>query len=200
MLNGMHGSPERLNGKIRMNILGISGQERDAAAALIKDGQVIAAIEEEKLSRIRHVGMNYAGGLPFKAVDFCLERGRIGFDQLDYVAYYLEPHKLFHREIAFNSSRATQEEDPRAIEDFPPYFVESLNVLKNRLKTKRLVESRLSDRGTFLAVGHHLSHGASSFYVSGFDRAAVISIDNKGDMHSTALMTGSGNGLQLQRE
>ena len=89
-----------------MNILGISGQERDAAAALVRDGQVVAAIEEEKLARIRHIGMNYAGGLPFRAIEFCLERGGISFDKIDYVAYYLEPNRRFHREIAFNSSRA----------------------------------------------------------------------------------------------
>ena len=89
-----------------MNILGISGQERDAAAALVRDGQVVAAIEEEKLDRIRHIGMNYAGGLPFRAIEFCLERAQISFDKIDYVAYYLEPHRRFHREIAFNSSRA----------------------------------------------------------------------------------------------
>ena len=59
------------NGRIPfMNILGISGQERDAAAALLKDGRIVAAIEEEKLSRIRHIGMNYAGGLPFRAIEF----------------------------------------------------------------------------------------------------------------------------------
>jgi carbamoyltransferase len=89
-----------------MNILGISGQERDAAAALVQDGRVVAAIEEEKLARIRHVGMNYAGGLPFRAIEFCLERGAIGFDKIDYVAYYVEPHKRFHREIAFLTRRA----------------------------------------------------------------------------------------------
>ena len=83
-----------------MNILGISGQERDAAAALVKDGNLVAAIEEEKLARIRRIGMNYAGGLPFRAIEFCLERAGIGFDAIDYVAYYLEPHKRFHREIA----------------------------------------------------------------------------------------------------
>jgi predicted NodU family carbamoyl transferase len=82
-----------------MNILGISGQERDAAAALIQDGLVVAAIEEEKLARIRHIGMNYAGGLPFRAIDFCLDRGGVEFNNIDYVAYYLEPHKRFHREI-----------------------------------------------------------------------------------------------------
>src|ERR1051325_6742983 len=112
-----------------MNILGISGQERDAAAALVRDGRVVAAVEEEKLSRIRHVGMNYAGGLPERAIEFCLDRAHITFDDVDYVAYYLEPHKLFHREIAFNSSLATHTAAPSFIEDFPPYFVDSLNGL-----------------------------------------------------------------------
>jgi len=183
-----------------MNILGISGQERDAAAALVQDGKVIAAIEEEKLERIRHIGMNYAGGLPFKAIEFCLDRARVTFDDIDYVAYYLEPHKLFHREIAFNSSRATNTPDPSFIEEFPPYFVDSLNGLKQRLRTRRLIESRLSGRGQFMAVAHHLAHGASAFYGSGFERAAVIALDNKGDMTSAALMTGDGGQLSLQAE
>jgi carbamoyltransferase len=183
-----------------MNILGISGQEKDAAAALIQDGRVVAAIEEEKLARIRHVGMNYAGGLPFRAIEFCLERAGVTFSDIDYVAYYLEPHKLFHREIAFNSSRATDRANADSIEDFPPYFVDSLNSLKQRLRTKRLVESQLSPRGKFIAVGHHLAHGASAFYVSGFEHAAVISADNRGDMTTTALMTGKGRELLLHSE
>lgn len=183
-----------------MNILGISGQERDAAAALLKDGKVVAAIEEEKLSRIRHVGMNYAGGLPFRAIEFCLERGGIGFDKIDYVAYYIEPHKRFHREIAFNSGRAIDSAEQASIEDFPPYFVESLNGLKLMLKTRRLVESQLSTGGKFIEVAHHLAHGASAFYASGFERAAVISVDNKGDMTAAALMTGSGQKLRIDAE
>jgi len=181
-----------------MNILGISGQERDAAAALIQDGRVIAAIEEEKLTRIRHIGMNYAGGLPFRAIEFCLERARIGFERIDCVAYYLEPHKRFHREIAFNSSRAIKAADN--IEEFPPYFVEGLNDLKQRLKTRRLAEARLSVDGKFIEVPHQLAHGASAFYSSGFERAAVISVDNKGDMTSAALMTGSGEQLRVDAE
>ena len=183
-----------------MNILGISGQERDAAAALVKDGRVIAAIEEEKLARIRHIGMNYAGGLPFRAIEFCLERGGISFDKIDYVAYYLEPHKRFHREIAFNSSRAINATDQRSIEEFPPYFVESLNDLKQRLRTRRLVESRLATSGRFVEVAHHVAHGASAFFASGFERAAVISADNKGDMTSAALMTGEADQLRVHAE
>ena len=183
-----------------MNILGISGQERDAAAALIQDGRVVAAIEEEKLARIRHIGMNYAGGLPFRAIEFCLKRGGISFDNIDYVAYYLEPHKRFHREIAFNSSRALNAAEQGSIEEFPPYFVESLNDLKQRLKTKRLIQTHLSADGKFIEVPHHLAHGASSFFVSGFDRAAVISVDNKGDMTSAALMSGEGERLRIHAE
>ena len=62
-----------------MNILGLSGQERDAAAALVQKGRVVAAIEEEKLARIRHISMNYAGGLPQRAIQFCLERAGITY-------------------------------------------------------------------------------------------------------------------------
>ncbi|HVG19113.1 MAG TPA: carbamoyltransferase C-terminal domain-containing protein [Blastocatellia bacterium] len=183
-----------------MNILGISGQERDAAAALVRDGKVVAAIEEAKLARIRHVGMNYSGGLPYRAIEFCLDRAGITFDDIDYAAYYLDPRKLFHREIAFNSSLAIHAPGPAFIEEFPSYFVDSLNGLKQRLRTRRLIESHVSGRGQFVTVAHHLAHGASAFYSSSFARAAVISVDNKGDMTSTALMTGDGGQLALQAE
>src|SRR5262245_42059697 len=121
-----------------MNILGISGQERDAAAVLVRDGKVIAAIEEEKLSRVRHVGMNYGGGLPNQAIAYCLERGRITFADVDCVAYYLEPQKLFHREMAFRASHALDEPQATTSEAVPDYFVETLNSLRERLKTKQL--------------------------------------------------------------
>jgi carbamoyltransferase len=183
-----------------MNILGISGQERDAAAALIRDGVVVAAIEEEKLARIRHVGINYAGGLPYRAIEYCLDHVGISFDQIDYVAYYLEPEKLFHREVAFRSERAVHATEPASAEGFPNYMVDSLNALRQRIRTKRLAESQLPPGGKFINVNHQLAHAASTFYASGFERAAVISVGNKGDMASTALMTGKGNQLSLQAE
>jgi carbamoyltransferase len=183
-----------------MNILGISGQERDAAAALVRDGQVIAAIEEEKLARIRHVGMNYAGGLPERAIKFCLERAGIPFDQIDYVAYYLEPNRLFHREITFNSSRALQLPDPAWSGSLPSYLVDSANALRQREKTKLAAQARLGERGQFIEVNHQLAHGASAFYASGFDRAAIVVANNKGDMTATALMRGEGERLHLGGE
>ena len=183
-----------------MYILGISGQERNAAAALICDGQVVAAIAEDDLTRIRHVGMTEAGGLPFRAIDFCLERAGIRFDQLDFVAYYLDAYKLFRREIKFHSSRALQQ--PLASPDgvLPGYIVDSLNRLKERARTLGLIESRLSPKGRLIVVDHQIAHGASAFYPSGFERSAIISVGNRGDMSTTALMTGEGNKLTLQAE
>ena len=183
-----------------MNILGITGQDRDAAAALVCDGVVIAAIEEEKLSRIRHIGMDYAGGLPERAITFCLERGSIAFDELDYVAYYLEPYKLFHREIAFYSSLAMDTPATSPFESFPNYFVDSLNGLRQRLRTRAMAESRLGKRGQFVDVNHQLSHGASAFYASGFERSAILALNNRGDMTSTALMRGEGERIEIQAE
>lgn len=183
-----------------MFILGISGQEGDAAAALVRDGQVIAAIEEEEFSRIRHVGMSYTGGLPYRSMEFCLERAGVPLEQVDYVAYYLEPHKLFHREIAFRSARATRSTDPWQDGDFPPYFVDCLNGLRERMRTKLLVESSLPGSGRFITVNHQLAHAASAFYPSGFDHAAVITVGNKGDMTTTGLLTGKGERLDLQAE
>jgi len=183
-----------------LNILGISGQERDAAAALLRDGRIVAAIEEEKLSRIRHVGMTYAGGLPYRAIEFCLRRGGVNAADLDFVAYYLEPHKLFHREVGFYSSRAVSMPDPTTTDSLPSYFVESLNGLRQRLRTARLAEAMLADHGRFVSVNHSQAHAASAAFASGFDRSAVIVAENKGDMTSTALMTADGSRLRVEGE
>lgn len=183
-----------------MNILGISGQERDAAAALIRDGEVIAAIEEEKLSRVRHVGMNYGGGLPHQAIAFCLERGGITFADVDCVAYYLEPPKLFHREMAFRASHALDEPQPATAESVPNYFVETLNSLREHQKTRQLIEAQLSNKEAFIEVNHQLAHAASAFYVSGFDRAAIIVANNRGDMSATSLMSGKGAMIETRAE
>ncbi|HVF90773.1 MAG TPA: carbamoyltransferase C-terminal domain-containing protein [Blastocatellia bacterium] len=183
-----------------MIILGISGQEKDAAAALVRDGRVVAVIEEEKIARVRHVGMIYSGGLPFRAIDFCLERAGVGIEEIDTIAYYMEPHKLFNREVAFHSSLAIDVPVEQASDGLPGYFVESLNDLRQRLRTIRLAEGLISGRGELVQVNHQLAQGASAFYPSGFDRAAVMVLSNKGDMISGSLMTGAGSSLELLAE
>ncbi|MBI3653824.1 MAG: carbamoyltransferase [Acidobacteria bacterium] len=183
-----------------MNILGISGQERDAAAALVQDGKVVAAIEEEKLSRVRHIGIDYAGGLPAQAIAFCLQRGGINFAEVDAVAYYLEPQKLFHREMAFRSAHALDVPPALTNESVPEYFVETLNSLRERLKTRQLAESKLTGKGQFIEVNHQQAHAASAFYASGFERAAIIIANNKGDMTATSLLLGDGAKIESLNE
>lgn len=183
-----------------MYILGIAGQEKDAAAALLSDGKIVAAIEEEKLSRARHIGMSYAGGLPEAAIRFCLQGAGISFEQLDYVAYYRQSQKLFHREIAYRSSHMLGAQPPGAGEAVPDYFVESLNSLRERLHTRQLAETRLGRAGRFVEIEHHKAHAASAFYASGFERAAIVVADNRGDMASLSLWTGSGAQMGLQAE
>jgi carbamoyltransferase len=183
-----------------MNILGISGQDRDAAAALVSDGYVLAAIEEEKLSRVRHVGISYAGGLPMRAIQHCLDTAGVGFDQVDYVAYYMRPRNMFARNVAFRATRVMRTPGVSSIQAFPYYLVDSLNSLRQRMRTRVLARERLGPAGRFISLNHQMAHAASAFYVSGFDRAAVITAGNVGDMRSTALMTGEGARLQIQRQ
>jgi carbamoyltransferase len=183
-----------------MNILGISGQDRDAAAALISDGRVVAAIEEEKLSRVRHVGITYAGGLPTRAIQHCLETAGIGFDQIDYVAYYTQPRKLLARNLTFRASRTIFAPGIASLEAFPYYLVDSLNNLRQRIRTRVMARERLGRGSRFINLNHQMAHAASAFYASGFDRAAVITAGNVGDMRSTALVVGAGPSLRLQAQ
>ena len=81
-----------------MYILGISGHQRDAAAALLKDGRIIAAIEEEKLVRVKRIGISQCGGLPYEAIGYCLESAGVGIDDIDYVTYYVKPRRLLNRQ------------------------------------------------------------------------------------------------------
>jgi carbamoyltransferase len=180
-----------------MNILGISGQEADAAAALVRDGVVVAAIEEEKLARIRHIGMNYAGGLPTRAIDFCLAHAGISFSDLDCVAYYLEPYKLFRRSIAFRAGRTIARPGTATLRAFPYYAIESLNSLRQRLRTLQLLRGKLRRGARVAEVNHQLAHAASAFYASGFEKAAVVIAGNKGDMTPLSLNTGAKTGLSL---
>ncbi|HEU4388491.1 MAG TPA: carbamoyltransferase C-terminal domain-containing protein [Blastocatellia bacterium] len=180
-----------------MNILGISGQDADAAAALVRDGVVVAAIEEEKLARIRHIGMNYSGGLPSRAIEFCLTRAGISFDEVDYVAYYLEPYRLFRGSLAFRAGRVLRRPGTTTIRAFPYYAIESLNNLRQRLRTLQLVRGKLRRGARVVQVNHQLAHGASAYYASGFDRAAVVVAGNKGDMTPLSVGAGAKEGLRV---
>jgi len=182
-----------------MYILGICEQENHAAAALVCDGQLVAAVEANDLAPLCPVGLTYTQGI-CRAINFCLDRAGIGFDQINFVAYSFDSEKFFHREGAFYSSRGAQAADVSPGQLFSRCLIEKLNGLKERPRTRELIEPLLPPEGQFVFIDHHIAHGASGFYPSGFDRAAVISLCNREDFASASIMSGEGHRLILHRD
>jgi carbamoyltransferase len=177
-----------------MYILGISGHQFDAASALIKDGRVIAAIEEEKLVRVKRIGISQCGGLPYEAIGYCLESAGVGFEDIDYVTYYAKPRRLLNRQSKFQEQFIP--ENSHAAED---HKAASVNEYHDRLKTLHLIRRLSGQRSRVIAVDRQLAHAASSFYLSGFDRAAILVLSGKGDYITIAVGIGAGRKISLLR-
>ena len=158
-----------------MHILGISCFYHDAAAALIQDGRLIAASEEERFSRIKH-----DSAYPELAIDFCLQRAGICSQELDYVVFYEKPLLKFERIL--QSVVATA---PRSAglfrEAMATWFSEKLWIKSLLVKKLNIPASKV------LFVDHHLSHAASAFFCAPYRDAAVLTIDGVGEWTTTAL-------------
>jgi carbamoyltransferase len=175
-----------------MYILSISGHHHDATAALLKDGRVIAAIEEEKLTRIKRVGMNQCGGLPYKAIEYCLAAADLGIEDVDYVTYYLKPQRLLHRQYELNKRLAQGSSS-----ELSDRNAASFHEFRDRMRTRRLIKRLLSESSKVVAVDHQLAHASSSFYMSGFDRAAILALSGRGDLVTIATGIGAGGKIRL---
>lgn len=171
-----------------MNILGISCYYHDAAAALVVDGKVVAAAEEERFSRKKH-----DSGFPKKAIDFCLEQGKIIPGELDYIVFYEKPFRKFHRIIL--SSVSTY---PRSFASFR----EAMRIwLSQKLWVKQEIDSYLNvDPSKILFCEHHLSHAASAFYPSPFKEAAILTIDGVGEWATASWGIGEGEKITIKQE
>ncbi|MBX7223622.1 MAG: carbamoyltransferase [Blastocatellia bacterium] len=169
-----------------MNILGINAYHGDASAALVVDGQLVAAVEEERFNRFKHWA-----GFPLESVRYCLEAANLRLEDIDHVAVSRNPSAHIHQKILFALSKRP-----------------SLGLVKDRLANAGKVSNALSELagGFQLApeklkavehhVEHHLAHLASSFFVSPFEEAACLSIDGFGDFLSTLWGTGKNNTLK----
>ncbi len=175
-----------------MYILGISGHHHDASAALLRDGRIVAAFEEEKLSRVKRVGMSQCGGLPYEAIGYCLDAGGIGIEDIDYITYYLKPRRLLNRQLEFSVTHL--QNDSSGTDDFR---AASINEYHDRLKSLHLLRRLLSKSSKAVAVDLQLSHAASSFFLSGFDRAAILILNGKSDYISIATGIGEGRKIRL---
>jgi carbamoyltransferase len=171
-----------------MNILGISCFFHDASAVLLRDGEVIAAAEEERFTRKKH---DYS--FPSHAIQFCLDHGGIRAEELEYVAFFEKPFIKFER-LLFSLLQTF----PRSWHVFQDSM---MSWLTDKLWVKNLIQSKLGIPPTkILFSEHHLSHAASAFFCSPFDEAAILTVDGVGEWATATYGTGKGNNITLLDE
>ncbi len=170
-----------------MNILGISCYYHDSAAALIQDGEIIAASQEERFSRKKH---DYS--FPIKSIQYCLKEANINIDKIDYVVFYEKPFIKFERILYTYLSYA-----PKGITSFlklMPLW------LKQKIFLKDDIAKRLNYKGKILFSEHHFSHAASAFYPSPFKKAAILTIDAVGEWTTASFGKGFDNNIKIMSE
>ena len=177
-----------------MRVLGISAFYHDSAAALIEDGRLTSAAQEERFTRKKH-----DSGFPEKAVQFCLDRAGIKMADVDYVAFYDKPFLKFERLLETYLAYA-----PRG---FTSFRMAMPLWLKEKLFQKTLLRDEMKrwepdfDWHKRLLFGeHHQSHAASAFFPSPFEEAAVLTMDGVGEWATTSLGYGKGNSLEMLKE
>ena len=173
-----------------MYILGINAYHGDAAAAIIRDGKLIAAAEEERFNRFKH-----SAGFPSQAIKYCLEAAGIGPEELDHVGISRDPSAHLHKKILFAATRVASEGIFSQIKDRLGNAAK-VRDLKYELARVFGVSKKLL-RARFHNVEHHRAHLASCFFVSPFERAALLSIDGFGDFISTMWAHGEGNSIEV---
>ncbi len=177
-----------------MRILGISAFYHDAAAALLVDGRIVAAAQEERFSRKRH-----DAGFPEHAIAYCLDHAGCRLDDIDFVAFYDKPFLKFERLLETYLAFAPK--------GFPSFAMAMPLWIKEKLFQKRLLLKNLdafTDNGLatdrLLFAEHHQSHAASAFYPSPFESAAVLTMDGVGEWATSSYGIGTGNRLEILRE
>jgi len=176
-----------------MRILGISAFYHDSAAALVEDGHIVAAAQEERFTRKKH-----DPSFPMHAIGYCLEAAGARLSEIDHVAFYDKPFLKFERLLETYIALA-----PAGFRSFQmaiPLW------LKEKLFQKSLLRKKLKefdedfDGARLLFTEHHLSHAASAFYPSPFDKAVVLTMDGVGEWATTSAALGEGNRLEIFQE
>ncbi|MCK9391186.1 MAG: hypothetical protein M0Q01_06425 [Syntrophales bacterium] len=181
-----------------MHILGISAFYHDSAAALLKDGEIIAAAQEERFTRKKH-----DPAFPAHAAAFCLEYGGVRVEDLEAVVFYDKPLLKFERLLETYYAYA-----PKGLKS----FLSAIPVwIKEKVFLKKLIRDELKKIGNgaaqlkandvkLLFTDHHLAHAASAFFPSSFDEAAILTIDGVGEWATASIGHGRGNDITLLKE
>jgi carbamoyltransferase len=177
-----------------MRILGISAFYHDSAAALVEDGHIIAAAQEERFTRKKQ-----DASYPENAVRYCLYEGGLTLDDLDYIVFYEKPFLKFERLLETYLAFA-----PRGFASFrmalPLWVMEKLfqkDLLGKRLKARA---PGFGWRHKLLFAEHHQSHAASAFYPSPFDEALILTMDGVGEWATTSVGIGRNHGIEMMKE
>jgi carbamoyltransferase len=170
-----------------MDILGISAFYHDAAACLLRDGEIVAAASEERFTRKKH-----DAGFPINAIRYCLDEGKIRADDLAYVGFYEKPFVKFKRILythlaCFPSS-------------LRPFLKAMPSWMREKLVIPSLIRQQLAYEGEVLMIEHHLSHAASSYLLSPFREAAILTVDGVGEWSTATYGRGAGNDITLFKE
>jgi carbamoyltransferase len=170
-----------------MYILGISCYYHDSAAALVKDGRIVAAAQEERFTRKKH-----DSSFPSNAVKYCLEEAGISVSDIGYVAFYDKPFIKFERILDTYIACA-----PAGIRS----FIKAVPLwIKKKLWMKELIKEELGYGGPIIFPEHHESHAASAFFPSPYREAAILTMDGVGEWTTTSYGTGSGNSISLKAD
>jgi carbamoyltransferase len=173
-----------------MNILGISGSTHDSSASLIINGNIFMAVEEERITRLKHA----RGQKPIHAIETILKRANLRPEEIDLVSYFLDP-KLYNRQALGHV----------LVGDPGRYLLHPRSYRTTKfLKRGNRYENDLLELLTFLKikapveyVPHHLAHAASAFFLSDFDSAMILILDNMGELASTSLLVGNDTELKM---
>ena len=171
-----------------MNILGISAYYHDSAAALVVDGKIVAAAQEERFTRQKH-----DEAFPAKASEYCLREAGIRIEDLDFVVFYEKPIRKFDRLLETYLALA------------PAGFPSFLRAIPVWLKDKLFLPKRMREKlpgfsKAFVYPSHHESHAASAFFPSPFQEAAILTMDGVGEWATASIGVGAGNRIELLKE
>ena len=176
-----------------MRVLGVSAFYHDSAAALIEDGRIVAAAQEERFTRRKH-----DASFPHLAIGYCLKVGGVALDEVDHVVFYDKPFLKFERLLETYVAMA-----PRGFRSFQmaiPLWLREKLFQKSLLQREFEKFSEDFDRSKLLFCEHHLSHAASAFYPSPYERAAVLTMDGVGEWATTSAAIGAGKNLEMIQE
>jgi carbamoyltransferase len=178
-----------------MYIMGISAFYHDSAACLLKDGKIIAAVQEERFTRKKH-----DSSFPRHSIQFCIKEAGISPDQISNIVFYEKPFIKFERLIETYLGYV-----PRGFLSFSkiiPIWIKDKLFQKTKIlnELNETIKTKINWRERILFSEHHLSHAASAFFPSPFQNAAVITIDGVGEWTTTSVAIGEGNKLKIIKE